>query len=110
MKRNKLLLIICTLIVALFAFSGCMVNPTGSSESSLQSSEEKKEMLLSAERLDLIVGDEVRLTAYNYELKAGETLQYTSSAPSIVQVDESGNIVAKGCGEAVITVTYAGAL
>ena len=108
MKKNRIILIISSLLVLFFSLAGCnLIKNNGQNvNSSISNEETKKEMLLSSEALDLIVGDETKLTAYNYVKQEDVTLQYESSDSSVVEVDETGNIFAKKDGSAVITVTY----
>ena len=56
---------------------------------------------------DLHVNDQVNMGASLDPSNAGE-LDYASSNESVVTVDEDGNMVAKGVGEANITVSFAG--
>ncbi len=57
--------------------------------------------------LELFVGDDGRIVAVLDPLEAGG-VTFTSSNVSVVTVDDRGNFVAVGKGEANITITYAG--
>ncbi|WP_407432593.1 Ig-like domain repeat protein, partial [Methanobrevibacter sp.] len=57
--------------------------------------------------LDLFVGDETVIAANLTPSDAGN-VTFTSSDENIVAVDDKGNVIAEGKGQAIITVSFAG--
>ena len=60
-----------------------------------------------SDSLDLFVGDETIIVATLTPADAGN-VSFKSSDDSIVIVDEKGNVIANGKGQAIITVSFAG--
>ncbi len=60
---------------------------------------------IQGESVRLTLGDTTRLTV-NYDLQEGAVLAFASSDPSVVTVDEYGNLTALKLGTAIITATY----
>lgn len=56
--------------------------------------------------LSLIVGDTRLLSVSGYEEEAGKTLTFTSSAPNVASVNESGVVTAARPGTATVTAAY----
>lgn len=102
--KKRLICIVCTLlfVVGLAGCKGCKKNPSPENPPV----ETQAELLISAEKLDMIVGDSVELTAYNYTKQDGVSVEYSSSAPAVAEVDSEGNVLANTKGTATITVTY----
>ena len=65
------------------------------------------EITVNPASLDLFVGDETVINANLTPLGAGN-VTFTSSDDSIVTVDNQGNVIAEGKGQAIITVSFAG--
>ena len=65
------------------------------------------EITVDSDSLDLFVGDETVIVATLTPGDAGN-VTFTSSDDSIVIVDNKGNIIANGKGQAIITVSFAG--
>ena len=57
--------------------------------------------------LDLLVGDETVIAANLTPPEAGN-VTFTSSGENIVTVDNQGNVIAEGKGQAIITISFAG--
>ena len=65
------------------------------------------EITINTTSLELIVGDETIINATLTPAGAGN-VTFTSSNVDIVEVDNQGNVIAQGKGQAIITVSYAG--
>ena len=65
------------------------------------------EISVSPTSLDLFVGDETVIVATLTPADAGN-VTFTSSNVDVVEVDNQGNVIAKGKGQAIITVSFAG--
>ena len=65
------------------------------------------EITVDSDSLDLFVGDETVIAASLNPSNAGN-VSFTSSDDSVVIVDEKGNVIANGKGQAIITVSFAG--
>ena len=70
-----------------------------------------EELVISDTELTLAVGDEDFLYTYFLPINcAAETVSWTSSDDSVVEVDGKGNIYARGAGKAVVTAVSSGGL
>ena len=70
-----------------------------------------EEIFISDTELTLAVGDEDYLYTYFLPYNcAAETVSWTSSDDSVVEVDGKGNIYARGAGKAVVTAVSSGGL
>ena len=78
-----------------------------STEISVTVSKIPTEITLDSTSLNLFVGDETVIVANLTPADAGN-VTFISSNDSIVDVDNRGNVVAQGKGQAVITVSFAG--
>ena len=65
------------------------------------------EITINTTSLELFVGDETIILATLFPDGAGN-VTFTSSNKDIVEVDDKGNIIAQGKGQAIITVSFAG--
>ena len=65
------------------------------------------EITINTTSLELFVGDETIILATLSPAGAGN-VTFTSSNKDIVEVDDKGNIIAQGKGQAIITVSFAG--
>ncbi len=65
------------------------------------------EISINPDSLDLFVGDETVIAANLTPSDAGN-VTFTSSDDSVVTVDNQGNVIAQGKGQAIITVSFAG--
>ena len=107
-KIFKILLLSFIGICSFFAFAACKnyFNKGEDNPNNSGSGNQKMEeyFLLNDTSLSLIVGDEYVLSA-NYYVEEGGNISFASSNPSVAQIDSTGNIVAVGEGETVITAT-----
>lgn len=107
-KILKTVLLFFISACSFFAFAACKdASNTGDGNvNNSDSGNEKAEeyFLLNDTSLSLIVGDEYVLSA-NYYVEESGDISFTSSHPSVAQIDPTGNIVAIGEGETVITAT-----
>ena len=65
------------------------------------------EITLDPASLELFVGDETVIAANLTPPEAGN-VTFTSSGENIVTVDNQGNVIAEGKGQAIITISFAG--
>lgn len=100
MKSKKLIVLASLFLMATTAVAAVGCKPTEEPPAGPEYSVD-----IQGESVRLTLGDTTRLTV-NYDLQEGAVLAFTSSDPSVVSVDEYGNLTALKLGTATITATY----
>lgn len=98
MKRNNTMLCACFL-AGVLTLAGCGGSPASWSETTIDNNG-RSSFSLNADNLELSIGESFSLFAPSYVSEEG--LSWLSSDPSIVSVDEAGELKAVDLGDAVV--------
>ena len=104
MKKFLSLIASCTICFATVFAAGCKKGSSAKVDTS-SPSQAVESLEMENTNVLLTLGDKVELSVF-YQKVEGETLTWSSSSPSIVSVDQNGNIEGLKVGKATVTASY----